>query len=266
MRSALAVAAALALAPCARALAPLSLRVDLHLGDGPFITLDSPHGVSPNISFSWALPAGIDTQSAARVLVTTPAAGGARTVFDSGFIVSPATPWLAAGAAQALALARTALMPATAYDWTVVVRDGAGAESDAAAPQRFFTSAGADAWATTEPVWAPACGGGAAPSFAYLRGALPLRAGVGLFSALLYVTGSPPFYSECVAAARGRGGRRAALARAPAHPCAHLTPPRAPPHPAAPGTSLKSRAATRSPSTARASAWDPERPRAAPSR
>jgi alpha-L-rhamnosidase len=181
----------------ARALAPFSLRVDLHLGDGPFITLDAPTGVGPNISFSWALPAGIPAQSAARVRVTTPAAGGGNTtVYDSGFFASPATPWLAAGAAQAAALARAALAPATAYDWSVAVRDGAGAASEWSAPQRFFTSAGARAWAATEPVWAPACGGGAPPAFAYFRGALPLTGGGALLSALLYVTGSPPIYSD----------------------------------------------------------------------
>jgi hypothetical protein len=37
--------------------APSSLRADLHLGDGPFVTLDAPFGVGPDVLFTWALPA-----------------------------------------------------------------------------------------------------------------------------------------------------------------------------------------------------------------
>lgn len=187
----------------AAALFPDHLRVDLHLGAGPFVTLDTPYGVSTNLSFAWALPAGIPVQSAARIVISTPSAASSNTTtYDSGWV---------AGAAQLLGLPRSMLSPATAYAWTVAVRDAHGVASAWAVPQTFFTSAGTTAWAATSPVWAPACGGGAPPAFAYFRGALPVRTDVALLSALLYVTGSPPIYNDRALwwwhAARAQRGR-----------------------------------------------------------
>ena len=189
---------ALSAAGAATPAPPSLLRVDLHLQEGGresgpvFVTLDTITGVSVNVSFSWALPTtSVPVQAGARLLLSSPtsAIGTNVTVFDSGWVAGPA---------QSMQLSRHLLAPAMTYDWTVAVRGADGATSDWARPRRFFTNANAALWASSSaPVWpAPCASGGSPPSFARFHADIPLPQDRVVLSALLFVTGASPLYSD----------------------------------------------------------------------
>jgi len=223
-------------AAAAAGAAPSHLRVDLHQstrrGD-TFITLDALYPLpSSPLLLSWALPSTLPTQAAYRVWLTTATSATANaTVFDSGFVAS---------SAPRAAVPRSLLSAARGYAWTVAVRGGDGAVSAWAAPQRFFTSGGNATWGASAPIWAAPCGGAPGappPKFARFHAAITLPAGRTALSALLYITGSPPIYSDpwnvtkilggyklALNGKVGGGGTRAHLMRAaaPGHPPAEL--------------------------------------------
>ena len=175
---------------------PKQLRVDLHLSHrgvahGLFITLDPVYPQQPTPSpllLSWALPPTLPVQRAYRLLITTATSLTANaTVFDSGWAPS---------AAQRAGVPRSLLQPAREYAWTVAVQGADGSASAWAPPQRFFTSGGAGAWAASAPIWPASCSGGGPPRFARFHADIALGAPRDVLSALLFITGSPPIYTD----------------------------------------------------------------------
>lgn len=170
------------------AAAPVLLRVDLHLhadcaAAAPvFVSLDAVTGLGPNVSFVWALLAGVPTQSAARVVVTTPtdAATGANA-------------WTRAGC-----LARRRRSACRAHSSRPRRRMTGRWRSATVAACRHVRWRGSVGRVRAR-VWAAPCAGGAAPppAFARFHAAVALPAGrAPPLSALLYVTGASPVYSD----------------------------------------------------------------------
>lgn len=137
---------------------PFNVRVDLQeaqAGSSLLVSLDEHVGIGPNLSVMWALPPELSPQSSFAVIITKPTGifGANATIVTSG---------VRTGAAQSFSeIARSSLQPNTAYDLAVRVNQGAWCE-----PLRFFTSAGASAWAQSSPVWPASCGAAGTPRHA----------------------------------------------------------------------------------------------------
>ena len=180
--------------PVARPITPASnpgpptfLRVDLHLDNNlptPFVTLDSITSSTPNVSLSWALPPGLRQTS---YLVT---------VVDDANNTAWTSGWVPSTQRACSLLPRTVLARSRAYVWRVAVKGDDGVSS-LAASQRFFTFLSVAALAATSPVWAAPCGSSSAPpKFALFKGTVALPSNRTLLTALLFITGSPPIYSD----------------------------------------------------------------------
>ena len=128
---------------------------------------------------SWAVPASVPVQTAARVTVLTGLPAPAAVVWwDSGW-VNTSAPSLAYGGPR--------MAPATRYTWSVQVR-GDTAESAASAPAVLITGLQGRTAAATAPLWAP----NASASFVFLRAEVPLRSPASQVAwAAAFITAAP---------------------------------------------------------------------------
>lgn len=174
---------------------PRNLRIDYTLVTSaiplPFITLDKLTGNPLNISLTWELPPATN-QMAYSVVVTNRNGAPA---WSSGIILSTL---------PSASFSRSLLSPATGYVWNVSIQTTVSPSGSwlTSSSSSFFTSAGAQHWTVSEPIWAPSSDGscgptpnGTLPKFARFYTAIPLTTSP-IESAFLYITGASPIYGD----------------------------------------------------------------------